>query len=128
MSQLGLGNQTSEYLSICRRTSSVPAIRPNSAELAKRPCWGQRLSGFAADYQSFGTEGPLDIVANIVGILIILVLVAGMRVKHALEESVGLGGDADIGLNDERLSSRLFHLVQIFGIPGETGPADMKFN
>lgn len=38
--------------------------------------------------ESFGSDSFLDIIANMVGILIILVMVVGLRVKHAVEEPV----------------------------------------
>lgn len=36
--------------------------------------------------ESFGSDSFLDVIANMVGILIILVMVVGMRVKNAVEE------------------------------------------
>ena len=36
-----------------------------------------------SDDQEFGSDSFLDVVANVVGILIILVMVVGMRIKHA---------------------------------------------
>ena len=38
--------------------------------------------------EAFGSDSFLDIVANMVGILIILVMVAGLRVKHAADEPI----------------------------------------
>jgi hypothetical protein len=36
-----------------------------------------------SDEQEFGSDSFLDVIANVVGILIILVMVVGMRIKHA---------------------------------------------
>src|SRR5688572_30263914 len=66
------------------------------------------------DDQSFGSDSFMDIVANVVGILIILLIVVGLRVKNAPPED----GDADAAaellalrdderaLNDESLRQR----------------------
>jgi hypothetical protein len=47
--------------------------------MSKKPPRGEATDGF-------GSDSFLDVVANMVGILIILVMVAGLRVKHAVDE------------------------------------------
>lgn len=41
-----------------------------------------------AEQEHFGTDSFLDVVANMVGIVIILVMVVGMRVRHPKDDSV----------------------------------------
>jgi hypothetical protein len=43
-----------------------------------------------AEQEAFGTDSFLDVVANMVGIVIILVMVVGMRVRHPRDESVAV--------------------------------------